>query len=378
MRHLLARLIVGSGSDPTFQRDFERFSRFWFAGVVLIYLLIGILGSTALWKSKQAASIRHEMHIIDTATAAAPPGKDSYPVMAGVYLERIFDLSPRTSRWGADFYLWFRWKKAEGSAPDLDLSKIQLVDGEIVHKSEVRSLENQAGERYVLYRIEAVVTKNFDTTRFPQEDHVLTLRVENGNHQRDQLHFVAETTDSGLSSRVSIPGYRIYHDSIRERPHAYRSPRGQSSFHDTYAEANYSQLQYSIGIQRDGWELFLKVFQGIFVSVAIALMAFLVNPAYNSPRISLGVGALFAVVASSYVLSQYLPQGNSPIGLTDIITSLALVTIMLTLLTSTISLGLCTRRLDPAFVRRFDLRALATFGICFGAVNLGLALLVGM
>jgi hypothetical protein len=120
------------------------------------------------------------------------------------------------------------------------------------------------------------------------------------------------------------------------------------------------------------------VFQGVFVSVAIALMAFLVNPAYNSPRISLGVGALFAVVASSYVLSQYLPQGNSPIGLTDIITSLALVTIMLTLLTSTISLGLCTRRLDPAFVRRFDLRALATFGICFGAVNLGLALLVGM
>ena len=65
-------------------------------------------------------------------------------------------------------------------------------------------------------------------------------------------------------------------------------------------------------------------------------------------------------------------------GLTDIITGLALVTIMLTLLTSTISRGLCTRKLDAAFVRHFDLKALATFGICFGAVNLGLAWLVGM
>ena len=298
--------------------------------------------------------------------------------MAGIYVERIFDLSPRTARWGADFYLWFRWKKAGDGKQDLDLSKLQLVDGEIVRKNEVCNLENEAGEHYVLYRIEALITKSFDTTRFPQEDHVLTLRVENGRHEREQLHFVAETTDSAISSRVSIPGYRIYHDSIRERPHAYQSLRGQSAFNGSRAEAHYSQLQYSIGIEREGWELFLKMFQGVFVSVAIALMAFLINPAYNSPRISLGVGSLFAVVASSYVLSQYLPQGNSHMGLTDIITSLALVTIVLTLLTSSIALGLHTRRADVVFIRRFDLRALTVFGTCFTLVNLGLALVVGM
>lgn len=378
MRQFIGQLIKGKGTDSMFKHNFERFSRFWFVGLILIYLVIGILASVTLWGNKQAAGIRHQLHLIDATSTSDLSDTVSRPVMAGMYLERIFELSPRNAQWRADFYLWFRWKKGEGSETEIDLSKIQVVDGEIVRKTEVANLENKDGERYVLYRIEAVISKVFDTTRFPQEDHVLTLRIENGSHQREQIHFVPEKADSALSSRVAIPGYRIYHHSIRERPHTYKTHRGQTGFNGSTAEAVYSQLQYSIGIQREGWQLFLKMFQGVFVSVTISLMGFLINPAYNSPRISVGIGSLFAVVASTYVISQYLPQGSSDMGLTDIITSLALITIMLNLLTSTISLGLHTQRTDLNTIRRFDYTALAVFGFCYVIVNVWLALLVRM
>jgi hypothetical protein len=59
--------------------------------------------------------------------------------------------------------------------------------------------------------------------------------------------------------------------NLKEKLHGYKSNRGDPGAANT--QSVYSQLVYGIEIARPDWELYIKMFQGIFASVAIAFLA---------------------------------------------------------------------------------------------------------
>jgi hypothetical protein len=115
------------------------------------------------------------------------------------------------------------------------------------------------------------------------------------------------------------------------------------------------------------------MFVGIFSAVCLSLLAFFVSPAHTSPRFSLGIGAFFASIASIYVISSQIPLASG-FTLTDFVTATSVITVFLTLLTSTGSVGIYHHWSDgPAWARRLDRLVQIVFVVSYIGLNVTLA-----
>ena len=75
------------------------------------------------------------------------------------------------------------------------------MDGSIESK-ETADEFTSGDERYALSRVVARMTKFFDVSRFPRDDHVLTINIEAPASERGELLFVADH-ESSASARAS-------------------------------------------------------------------------------------------------------------------------------------------------------------------------------
>ena len=233
--------------------------------------------------------------------------------------------------------------------------------------------ETIAGERYQRFRVVAKITKFFDVTRFPCDEHLMTIAVELPGHQRSEVLFVADQEGSSVSSRVKVPAYNMKPAVVLEKPHSYKTARGDPRLKEG-ARSTYSQLRMGVGIERAGWGLYFKLFQSLYIAILLALLAFFIRPTEVDPRFGLGVGALFAGVANAYVISSLVPD-TGVLALADIVNGVGIAVILLSVIQSAISLHLFTIRNAEAVSRAFDRISFAI--ILPGYVLLNLALPFG-
>jgi len=329
----------------------------------------------ALYDDKERAISRHEARLDKakveaglTATEEKMFDLDREPenieVTSGIYVDRIFDVELRRTHWKADFYLWFAW-----FGPNVHPGEnFQIVNGEIINKELVADTD-VGDEHYELYRITADITKFFNISRYPRDDHLMTILIEDTKRQFFNLTYVPDINGSAISSRVKIPGYEIYTERLVEKGHSYKTRRGNLRLPEDY-KSTYSQLVFGIGIKRASWGLYIKMFVGIFSAVCLSLLAFFVSPAHTSPRFSLGIGAFFA---SIYVILSQIPLASG-FTLTDFVTATSVITVFLTLLTSTGSVGIYHHWSDgPAWARRLDRLVQIVFVVSYIGLNVTLA-----
>jgi hypothetical protein len=347
----------------------------WAILLIVLFIVIGIFTVWAEYKNKAAATRRHQDRMSPDVgeggtkppSTALPEGAAPVRVQAGIYVDRVVELSVKEAGWTVDFYLWFRWKGA-GVDPG---ENFQVVDGWIESKEKADEHTN-GDEHYRLYRVVARITKFFDVTRFPCDDHVLTVNIESPTFERNELLFVADGEDSGISSRVQIAGYSIRQQAILEKPHAYRSTHGDPRL-TTGTDRTHSQLRMGIWISRPSWGFYLKMFIALFGAAGVALLVFFIKPTDVDPRFGLGVGALFAVIANNYVTSSLVPDIGA-MTLADMVNIVGIVTIFLTLLQSTISLYLYDRKGKVALSRLFDRVSFVVLLAGYVIINLALPL----
>lgn len=347
----------------------------WGIGLLLVFGMGGSLAIRSEYRNKTSAIHRHQQRIDpnlaeDGATAAdlaVPPGSNPVRVECGIYLDRIAEISIKEMTWTADFYLWFNWK-GELSDPG---EKVQIVDGWIESKEKQEEFTH-GDVHHARYRVVAKITKFFDESRFPRDDHVLTINIEHPPTQRSELLFVADEENSGVSSRVKVAGYGIRRIAALEKPHAYRTTRGDPRL-PAGAKSTYSQFRMCLWIARDDWGLYVKMFLSLFVAAIIAMLALFVKPTHVDPRFGLGVGALFAAVANSYITSALVPD-TGVATLSDVVNQIGIVTVLTTLVQSTISLYFLDTRGDAALSRYFDRVSFAILFIGYVVLNVVLPL----
>ena len=349
----------------------------WAVFLVGFYLIAGSLASFKVYTDKVDSLQRHQERLDPYRTEAGKTRvelealkegeADNYvQVYLGIYVDRIIEISTKATGWTVDFYVWFRWQDDA-----IDPGKtFQVIDGEIESKTKVDEF-NAAGSRYALYRVVARITKFFNVVRYPLDNHLLMIRIEDRDHPWRALRYVPDQRGAEFSSRVTVPGYRLKQAEIISKPHAYKTHRGDPRYPIDH-QAVYSQATYGIEIERPDWGLYFKMFQGLFAAVAIAIVAFLLGPR-ASDRISLGIGAFFASVASTYINLNELP-GVGLVTMTDITNGLGMITIFLTLFASIISARIAREPSQHAIAVRFDHVSLFIFIIGFTAVNVWMTL----
>jgi hypothetical protein len=148
--------------------------------------------------------------------------------------------------------------------------------------------------------------------------------------------FIADTIGSKIDKSIHIEGWEIKNFGIKTVENAYETNYGDPDIPiDEYS--SYSRVVIHFTIEREGNGLFFKLFIGLFISVLISLLTFFVNPLDLDPRFGLSVGAIFAAIASQYVITSTLPQ-NARLTLVDILHDVSFIFIFLCILVSTISL----------------------------------------
>lgn len=347
----------------------RRWVRGWIAVVAGFFTLAG---AGLAWR--QAASVHDEraawQALMDPV--AADPGltppvicstEGARRVEVGLYVERVFDVSIKDSRFGIVCDVWFAWD-GDGLDPS---AQLVVVDGAI-EKLTLLEESHVGGRHQQRYELTATVTRPFHIERFPLDQHLLLVAVENGGFARDRLLFVPDERNTALSSRAAVHGYRLSALTVVEKPHTYKTSRGRLDLAPG-ATTTFSQARFALVLSRDGWGLFAKMFQALFVAVAIAMLPCFMRPTDLDPRFGLGVGALFAGVANAYLVYGYVPE-TGEFALADMVNLLGTLTILLTLVESTISLRLYQRRGGRAWSRRLDRASFwATLAGFVGAVG---------
>lgn len=343
------------------------------AVVAVLYLVAGVSIAVTNYQNRVAAALRHAERMVPTADDIArtpPPGHEKdvpVKVRIGIYLDRIGKISLKEATWTADFYVWFNWKGDDINPGET----FHVIDGKIESKEKVKKA-SEGDEHYALYRVTAEITRFFNVTRYPVDDHVLTISIEDLELQSYQLEYEADEKGSTASSRVQVPGYTVrpYTPKVGVKPHSYKTRRGDPDLPEDY-RATYSQAIFAIELSRPDYGFYMKMFLGLFVAVAIALLVFFIKPTDVDPRFGLGVGALFACIANMYITSTLLPD-TGVLTLTDMVNSVSIMTVFVTLLQSTISLYIFDIQGDEALSRRFDRESFWLFFIAYTFINIAI------
>ncbi|MBI3230433.1 MAG: hypothetical protein HYZ45_09720 [Burkholderiales bacterium] len=342
----------------------------WVMLMALVYLAIGLIASDVVQGEKVNANRNHAMRMAAdqvepgrTAPDPIPATGDFVPVTVGVYIDGIDNFSIRDSFWTTTFFIWFRWQ----GAANLDPGKtFQLVDAKI-EKKELLDSYSENGVNYQRFRVQAKVTKFFNTTRVPLDDHMLNLQVEDGARDASQLRYIADD-ESNISSRVRVPGYSMTGFTKVIKNHTYKTaygdPRVTKGKHATFTDLN-----IGISVKRNSMGVYFKSFIGLFAGMLLTFTSFLIRASEGGPRVSMPVGSYFGAVANSYLVSSMLPSSGQ-FGLVEYVSFLGLFTIFTCLLAAVVSMFIWHVVGDKELSRAFDKATLTVIGLGYLAINI--------
>ncbi|NDC64406.1 MAG: hypothetical protein EBZ59_10600 [Planctomycetia bacterium] len=344
----------------------------WVAVVAAAMLLPAVALARHQWLSRHRERLSWDT-ILDPALPdpGQPPAEDvpigsARRVSIGFYLSGMGDLSIQQSRWNAVIDVWCRWRDDEPGAVQGEafdpFDRLIAVGGTIEHRELLQRIDDGASH-YELQRLGVCFTKVFRTVNFPLDEHLLVASFENSAYPRQRLVFVPDVEATAVSSRVTMAGRRIRAMHAVENPHSYRTSRGMPGV-PASKRATFSQPRFAVVVERADWGPFAKMFQAMFVAVAVSLLSCFVRPIHVDPRFGLGVGALFAAVANGYLVNAAMPEGGE-FALADVVTLLGIFTILVTLAESTISLAIYDSFGRPAVSRRLDRVSFVVILACF-------------
>jgi hypothetical protein len=295
--------------------------------------------------------------ISSAAGVQAQPAK----VVVGSYVTKVQDISFKDNKYALDFYLWFRWKPEGALADYKPLDSFELVNGKIDSKSSI--VEKKIGDlNYASVRVAATISETWDLKAFPFDSHRLRVNLEDSAHVASELVFVPDASNSRLGDELDLAGWTLS-NFVGEVTHkVYKSNYGDTSL-PSDARSEYSRYSMSMGMERESFGTAWKLLSTVLAATAVAFVAFMVKPSDLDPRFGLGVGALFAVSASAFIVSSSVPD-SGVMTVADEVHMVAIGFIFLSLLQSALALKLEVSGREAQAIR-LDHWSLAVFPMLF-------------
>ncbi|MBI4522294.1 MAG: hypothetical protein HY695_00605 [Deltaproteobacteria bacterium] len=327
----------------------------WAIEILGLYIVAGSVGARQLRQYRAKTLEMRQARLEEVATERSKnlanielsKGAKPVEVLTGIYVNYIGEFALREAGCTADFDIWFRWTGA-GVNPG---QTFQVVNGQIASRDKQEEYLS-GGKHYERYRVKARIAKSFDTNRFPFAGEPLTIQVEDASHGIESLRYVPDTQDSNISPTAILQQLKISQSLIAVQTHDYRSRRGDPRVPAAGSDVH-SRLIFAMLLAPPGAMYHLKLFNALFVSVAIALVAFFIKPIHVDPRFGLGVGAVFAAIGNVIYIGAFLPRADQ-VTLTDMVNGTGLVTIFLSLVQSTVSLYIFDTKGREKLSRLFD------------------------
>ena len=280
---------------------------------------------------------------------------------AGIYINRINDFNVKTGTAEVDFWYWVVCNDENVSLQNLDLSngKLKSVGDVITQKKD--------GRFYISCRYIAYAKCILDMRNFPFDEQCITLSFEDGDLTSDLMVFVPDAVNSGIDPTSQMNGWKVKNIEYKVGEHYYPSTFGDLDI-TTGQGSSYSQFKVNIFLTRRGsfWEIMFKYFWAVSVAVIVGLFSLLIRVRDLDGRFGMAVGALFAHVGCSFLISEMLPPSPS-ISTAELVSGISLGFIMLFLIESIISLNLYNGG-HKKFSRWLDFSVFSFSILCLGGI----------
>lgn len=261
---------------------------------VVAALLILVAPAT---RAQEAAPPEGDTGIVEGARALV---ESQTQVQVGAYVLRLSNVSPRDGSFEVDMWLWFRWLGSD-VRPD---QTFELAGGVIESRTDAQIIVDE-GMNYATTRVQARIYHQFDVRRFPLDDHVINILIEDAELEEANLIYVPDE-GTALDPEVSVAGWDVGLGQPVVESHTYATDYGLRS--SPTEQAVYSRLVVPITLERTSYGTLFKSFWISLLSVLLGLLAFLVKSDDLDARFGMGVGSIFAASANAFVISDTLPQ----------------------------------------------------------------------
>ena len=358
------------GSKEAISSRERRLVAVWAAGLLLVYVVGGGFGIRQLQGYKvQTEAVRQEWLSAatgDTSAGASVSGTAAegspVDVVTGIRVKRVGGFSLKEAEWTADFDIWFRWS-GEAVHPG---ETFEVVNGDIQRREKIEAGVRN-GQKYERYYVTARMTKQFDPSRFPFADEGLTIDIQDNRHEAAKLRYVADDHGSGMSPDGLPPGVRLERAQVIAAANQARPGKGGTGD----AGAARSRLVFAMLVTPLSISFYGMMFQALFASVAVAMIAFFIRPINIDCRFGLPVGAFFAAVTNNVFVGGLLPHADR-ITLVGMVNAVSLVTIFLILVQSAIALCIQSEWGRKRLSVVFDRVSFAVMLPCYIGINLTL------
>jgi len=283
-------------------------------------------------------------------------------VSVGIYINSIHDIDFKEKQYTLNVWLWLKYKKQE-----FDFSKyLEIPMAKEVDKSFYTVDTLADGRIYMLMKLQCIMKDSWKIQNFPFDRQKLRFSIENSQYDSDDLIFTEDTVGKHYSKWITS-GWEVIPDSFKivTGIKKYETAFGDPTLSKPHSE--FSVYRVLIGIERDSWWLFLKLFVGMYISFLLAFLCFFIHKDSVESRFHICVGALFAVIGNKYVVDFSLPESTS-FTLVDSLHGLTLCFVFAAAACSVYTLWLLkTDRKEQT--KKFDKRAAAVLLFIYLVLN---------
>jgi hypothetical protein len=272
--------------------------------------------------------------------AAAAHGAEK--VKIGVFVMRLNDLTPSTTSFSTDVWVW---TLSNAASPLHPIQTLRLQDTKSV-TADVPGESDQNGVRWGYREFAAVMMKDWDTRHFPFDHHTLAIHIAETISDADTLTYVPDAAGSHVDPRVQIAGWRI--TGVRLETHTVDYPTRFGDPDPRTSNSRWAEAWLLIDVRRNGFGIFFKIIMVAYIAFALVMLSFLMDAPVFSSRISMLIGCLFATVVN-------MRASESVIGRTDsftLVDQIHLLVAFFIFLSAVVALA--TRRTEAQLARRID------------------------
>ena len=275
---------------------------FWFLfTLILCVTYLGITGYS-LYADKAAEEYYWEKHLQDNDEVVGEIGNISVnatKITTGTYIDSLKEVNIKNNYFRVVFDCWFRWEGEE----DLDMvNNFDIYNG-IINNLSVIDDFTEGTTRYQCARVDATVSQNYWTTRFPLESYQLRIYLES-LHAVDRVLLVPDTEHSAVNDSISLSGYKFERSAVSVYTMKYAN-----NMNDPEPQAPYSQeLVTSLEINRNGIGLYVKCFVALVGTLTWVFITLFICTYHKVDPIGMIPGALFGTVTNIMVGANLLPD----------------------------------------------------------------------
>lgn len=251
---------------------------------------------------------------LGAAPAAAQEVRSQRTASVGFYVFNIRDLDLKAQRFGADFYVWLRYRGAE----DKQLERIEFANGRVDAIEEMERATLKSGDFYVCWRVAATFQARYSLREYPFDTQRLEIVVEHPAFEYDQLLYQHDDPSYrrspsqkdrwGIKSGLTVPDFRVLGTELKTEKYAYETDFGHTE--TMTVGSSYSRLVLTIKIERVPWSYLYKFMIPFLVILGVAYLAIWLPPQEIVASALLTIIALLASVGFHMTIARDMPDAG--------------------------------------------------------------------